>query len=105
MGGKFPRDAGHLIMGLGSSTPSHRVKPRASSVLLQGNTALPGCGIIQHRDQQRLAGTPLFICRSLGVCQCAISSRTDGVFLEKAVRLFFRNRFSTAMEIILKKSV
>ncbi|RHW70822.1 hypothetical protein DPX39_080052100 [Trypanosoma brucei equiperdum] len=31
-------------------------------------------GIIQHRDQQRLAGTPFFICRSLGTCQRAISS-------------------------------
>ncbi|CBH09339.1 hypothetical protein, unlikely [Trypanosoma brucei gambiense DAL972] len=39
-----------------------------------GTLLCSGYGIIQHRDQQRLAGTPFFICRSLGTCQHAISS-------------------------------
>ncbi|CBH11623.1 T. brucei spp.-specific protein [Trypanosoma brucei gambiense DAL972] len=45
-----------------------------AAFLSWGTLLCSGYGIIQHRDQQRLAGTPFFICRSLGTCQRAISS-------------------------------
>nr|AEL79552.1 BES15S03c [Trypanosoma brucei brucei TREU927] len=45
-----------------------------AAFLSWGTLLCSGYGIIQHRDQQRLAGTPCFICRSLGTCQRAISS-------------------------------
>ncbi|RHW72961.1 hypothetical protein DPX39_040077000 [Trypanosoma brucei equiperdum] len=45
-----------------------------AAFLSLGTLLCSGYGIRQHRDQQRLAGTPFFICRSLGTCQRAISS-------------------------------
>ncbi|CBH08938.1 hypothetical protein, unlikely [Trypanosoma brucei gambiense DAL972] len=45
-----------------------------AAFLSWGTLLCSGYGIIQHRDQQRLAGTPFFICRSLGTCQRAITS-------------------------------
>ncbi|RHW67292.1 hypothetical protein DPX39_000018900 [Trypanosoma brucei equiperdum] len=45
-----------------------------AAFLSWGTLLCSGYGIIQHRDQQRLSGTPFFIFRSLDTCQRAISN-------------------------------
>ncbi|CBH14839.1 hypothetical protein, unlikely [Trypanosoma brucei gambiense DAL972] len=65
----------HTLATLATSTWCQGPVPRIiggsqepAAFLSWGTLLCSGYGIIQHRDQQRLAGTPFFICRSLGTC-------------------------------------